>query len=80
MTDTYSYVKYTPQSAKKQEEFKEAFERLELLANAHLSPGRAKSLFATHLEIAYMWIGKAIRDEQLSSGTQTAHVPERTNE
>ncbi len=31
-----------------------------------LNPGRAASLVRTKLEEAYMWVGKAIRDEQIA--------------
>lgn len=73
----FDYVKYDAGSTQKQEEFKDAFERIETLAEAHLPEGRAKSLFLTYLEIAYMWTGKAIRDEQIKRNSQPEHVPER---
>lgn len=36
-----------------------------------------KSLAITKLEECYMWIGKAIRDEQIARGGDNKHVPER---
>ena len=77
MAQRFSYVKYDEESTRKQEEFKDAFERIEALADAHLPEGRAKSLFLTYLEIAYMWTGKAIRDEQIEKNSKPEHVPER---
>jgi hypothetical protein len=34
----------------------------------------------TKLEEAYMWTGKAIRDDQIARNSMTEHVAERTNE
>ena len=79
MSNTFSYVAYDNQAKIQQEAFKEAFEKIELMA-CDLKAGRAKSLLLTYLEIAYMWTGKAIRDEQIERNVQVDHVPERTNE
>lgn len=76
MSERFNYVKYDEQSVRAQETLKGHFEVLEALVEA-LTPSRAKSLVMTHLEEAYMWTRQAIRDEQLSRGSQTAHVPER---
>ena len=80
MGNRFSYVKYDDKSTKKQEDLKKLFEQVEGLVDSSLANGREKSLVLTHLEIAYMWTGKSIRDEQLSRGKQTAHVPERADE
>lgn len=74
----FSYVKYDDQSATKQENLKHLFEQVEELADLSLPEGRAKSLVMTHLEIAYMWTGKAIRDEQIARDSQTLFPPERS--
>ena len=74
----FSYVKYDPNAAEKQEAFKRAFEEIENLSYG-LEEGRAKSLFLTYLEIAYMWTGKAIRDEQIKRDN-SSHAPERSNQ
>jgi hypothetical protein len=60
----FAYVKYDARSVELQNRIKAIFEQVEEAANV-LPPGRAKSLFLTSLEEAYMWIGKAIRDDQL---------------
>jgi len=76
MADRFAYVKYDEQSVRAQETLKDHFMSLELLVDA-LPDSRAKSLVMTHLEEAYMWTGKAIRDEQIKRNSQVAHVPER---
>jgi hypothetical protein len=76
MSDRFSYVKYDAESTARQEELKSAFEAVEKLADG-LAEGSAKSLVMIYLEIAYMWTGKAIRDEQVADMPQTPHVPER---
>lgn len=76
MSQRFSDVKYDEKATELQEAFKGSFERLELMG-ADLLEGRAKSLFLTALEEAYMWVGKAIRDEQITRGSQPQHVPER---
>lgn len=80
MSQTFSYVKYDQDSMNKQEAFKSMFEQVEAFTFANLKEGRARSLLLTYLEIAFMWTGKAIRDEQISRNVQPAHVPERSAE
>lgn len=53
------------------------FESIERYASEHLVEGRAKSLLLTHLEEAYMWTGKALRDQQIARNSHPAHVLER---
>ena len=76
----FDYVKYDEESAKKQAELKAAFQMAEAEVEKNLTEGRAKALVLTHLEIAYMWTGKAIRDAQVARGVQVEDVPTRTNE
>lgn len=64
MANRYDYVRYDETAQSKQQEFKDAFIALEAKVEG-LSAGRAKSLVHTKLEEAYMWIGKAIRDDQV---------------
>lgn len=77
MTNTFSYVKYDDESVQKQETFKKMFEAIEDYANLTLKDSRPKSLLKTALEEAYMWTGKAIRDEQIERSSNPAHTPER---
>lgn len=62
---SFDYVKYDELAANIQNEFKVRFLELEQMANG-LNPGRAASLVKTKLEEAYMWVGKAIRDNQIA--------------
>lgn len=61
----FDYIKYDSLSEANQLAFKKAFEDLEKMVN-QLADGRAKSLVFTKIEEAYMWVGKAIRDEQVA--------------
>lgn len=80
MSTRFSYVKYDYPSVAEQHKFKQLFEGLECMVNA-LPNGRAKSLVYTKLEEAYMWVGKSIRDAQLSRcPKETVEQPERNNE
>lgn len=78
MSQRFSYVKYDEASTEKQETFKHLFEDVEEFATANLPDSRAKSLLMTALEEAYMWTGKAIRDEQMERESKAEHVPERS--
>lgn len=80
MAGRFDYVQYDAVAKDTQEKFKQMFTELEDFANIALPDSRPKSLFMTALEEAYMWTGKAIRDEQISRGVQPEHVPARTNE
>lgn len=77
MSQRFSYVKYDELSTAKQEEFKRMFETIEQFADKNLLPSRERSLLLTALEEAYMWTGKAIRDEQIARDSRLQHVPER---
>lgn len=79
MSSRFDYVKYDEQATTKQSNLKAIFEQLEQLVETTLPEGRAKSIVMTYLEIAYMWTGKAIRDEQLSRNLNNEFPPERTN-
>lgn len=76
----FNYVRYDAESQALQEEFKSSVEGLEKLAMEKLPEGRARALFLTSLEEAYMWTGKAIRDAQVARGGQPEHIAERSNE
>jgi hypothetical protein len=62
----FDYVKYDEISIRQQESFKKLFQEMEKFVDT-FAEGRAKSLIFTKLEEAYMWVGKAIRDDQLYS-------------
>lgn len=80
MRQRFSYVKYDQKHTEIQEAFKAKFEYLEGMVDDLLANGRAKALVHTKLEEAYMWVGKAIRDDQIAAGGDATHVAERTSE
>lgn len=75
----FNYVQYDEAATTAQKHFKEKFEDLEGDVNL-LDDGRAKALILTKLEEAYMWVGKAIRDEQIKRNGSAPEQPERNNE
>lgn len=77
MSRRFDYVKYDPEATLSQESAKTFCQELEDFIET-LKDGRAKSLAITHLEITYMWIGKALRDECIARNPETPDVPERT--
>ena len=76
-------VKYDEQAVAAQNEFKRRFEELEALAAKLNYAPRPVALVMTKLDEAYMWIGKAIRDDQIAreraAGVKTEEQPERKN-
>lgn len=80
MRGRFDYVKYDDVAAEKQRQLKQVFEDLEFRVNAllgHAGCSRARALSLTALEEAYMWVGKAIRDEQLARGGDATDQPHR---
>ncbi len=65
----FNHVKYDAPALLDQNAAKEIVTRVEEFCE-RLKPGRAKSLALTALEECYMWIGKAIRDEQIERNNQ----------
>ena len=75
----FDYVKYDPKAMDSQAYFKGVFDILDEKLKAH-KDGRAKALALTALEEAYMWIGKAIRDDQISRNGSAELQEGRGNE
>jgi len=67
----FDYIKYDDATAETQARYKEAFSELSEAIEA-LGPGRPQSVALTKLEESYMWVGKALRDQQLSKNQKTA--------
>ena len=67
----FDYVSYDKQSVESQNMIKRTCQDLEAVVELYLPKSRWKSLFMTHLEIAYMAVGKAIRDEQIKRDDTT---------
>lgn len=74
----FDYVKYDGLAQITQADFKDEFGKLESMVECLNSP-RAKALVLTKLEEAYMWVGKAIRDDQILRNTHTELQEMRNN-
>lgn len=74
----FDYVKYDELAIEDQEKAKRHCAVLEGLVDRLESP-RAKALALTKLEECYMWIGKAIRDDQIKRNGSAQLQEERTN-
>jgi hypothetical protein len=61
----FDYVAYDDQATKTQAYAKQMCRAMEGLIST-LPGGRATSLALTKLEECYMWIGKAVRDDQVA--------------
>lgn len=62
----FDYVAYDQEATAVQNEFKRTFESILQETDLRLKSPRAKALVKTKLEEAYMWVGKAIRDDQVA--------------
>ena len=74
----FDYVKYDEKAIGQQNEFKFVVTNFETMINGLNSP-RAKALAITKLEEVYIWIGKAIRDDQIARNAKTELQEERSN-
>ncbi len=63
MSSRFDYIPFDEYMKSAQNNFKEIFKTLENEIDL-LTPGRSQSLAMTHLETAYMWVGKALKEEQ----------------
>lgn len=75
----FDYVKYDQKSVDAQECFKGSVVSMESVINNLIESPRAKALALTKLEECYMWIGKAIRDDQIDRNKMTESQEERSN-
>jgi hypothetical protein len=75
----FDYVKYDDLAVTTQALFKTAFEELENQVVNCLGNPRTKTLIMQKLEEAYMWVGKAIRDDQLDRNGSAPLQEERKN-
>jgi hypothetical protein len=73
----FDYVKYDSDAMDLQKLFKYSVICLENDINILLVSPRAKALALTKLEEVYMWIGKAIRDDQISRNGTAELLEER---
>lgn len=75
----FDYVRYDEMSGMQQQAFKILFTELEKHIEESLDDSRAKSLALTKLEEVYMWIGKAIRDDQFARNRVVQLEEKRSN-
>lgn len=86
MPSRFDYVKYDKNSVADQEKAKALVTKVEqFIGGIGYSQGilssecaRAKALALTKLEEVYMWIGKAIRDDQIARTGEAPLQEERT--
>lgn len=76
----FDYVRYDTLAMNQQEKFKGMFNQLSSDADTILKSPRAKALVQTKLEEAYMWVGKAIRDDQIERNGSAEIQEERCND
>lgn len=83
----FDYIKYDRGATEDQETAKGLVKKLESMIESigYALPtpderkycGRSKSLALTKLEECYMWIGKALRDDQMARGVHSPLQEER---
>jgi len=75
----FDYIKYDQKSQDTQAVLKKHFESIEKILDEDLPTGLEKELAIMKLEEAYMWVGKAIKNEQISRlGEHVEHVERGT--
>jgi hypothetical protein len=75
----FDYVAYDEKAEIQQAGFKKLVTEIEDYIEGSLVSPRAKALALTHLETTYMWIGKAIRDDQIKRNGFAPLQEGRTN-
>ncbi len=75
----FDYIKYDQDNIDNQAFFKEGFSKVAEDIETCLDPGSAKDKALQHLEEAYMWVGKALRDEQIKRNGKAELQEERTD-
>ncbi len=78
-TGTFDYVAYDGAATEVQALFKSTFQQIHADVDIQLKSPRAKSLVKTKLEEAYMWVGKAIRDDQITRNGSAPLQESRNN-
>lgn len=78
-TGRFDYVAYDEQAIHDQACFKQAMTSLESMIEISIQCPRSKALALTKLEEVYMWIGKGIRNDQISRNKHTKLQEERND-
>lgn len=79
MNGTFDYIKYDAYSENAQAAFKADFIKLEKKICDFFPDGRERQYALDALETSYMWIGKGLRNAQLTRNGTADEQPERTN-
>jgi len=79
MIDRFDHVAYDGYARETQAMFKQLFTAVSQMVEDNCSAARASSLAQAKLEEAYMWVGKAIRDDQISRNYETKLEENRRN-
>jgi hypothetical protein len=79
MSNRFGYARYDGIRAQKQQQAKALVEAVEAFVDA-MGTGSPHALALTALEECYMWIGKAIRDEQIAFDGACVEEPIRGEE
>ena len=77
MAGRFDYVKYDELAQKIQAEFKGTVEHLANEIETMLPASPEKILALRQLEVTYMWLGKAIRNDQVNRGGDATDQPAR---
>lgn len=76
----FDYVKYDDEATKLQFAFKCEFTELAELIESHCESPRARALALTKLEECYMWVGKALSDDQIKRNGSAPLQEERCDQ
>lgn len=82
MSSRFDYIKYDDRAQIAQEKAKVQVTKLERMINedlGHISGDLEKKFAIQKLEECYMWIGKAIRNDQIARNGSAPLQEERTN-
>ena len=74
----FDYVEYDELAVWRQKTAKELFMNISSIVESY-EISRPQSIALTKLEEAYMWIGKAIRDDQIARNNSVKPQEQRTN-
>lgn len=80
MPSRFDYVKYDEQAQFSQDMFKARVSSLETDIESNIKCPRSKALALTKLEEVYMWIGKGIRNDQISRNGSALLQEDRKND
>lgn len=77
----FDYVRYDEFATDQQISSKLRMDDMEAFIETRLKSPRAKAIALTKLEECYMWIGKAIRDDQIArNGSAPLQEKEKTDD